>query len=96
MNLTLFGIDKQYDAIVEALAGREQEWFFYKLDLDNFTFIAGKVEEGEYKDHLLKRIEETKLHMGRVEQVYHALLNFATNQGELDAAIARRRLKEAR
>lgn len=74
MKYTQLSTEYKYDVIANAVFAREMEYFHYAFDQKNFEFLLRVLPEGEYRDNVAKRLEDTTTQMANVEAVYAALM----------------------
>jgi hypothetical protein len=88
----------RHAVIAEAVHAREVEHWHYAFDAQTFERLLQTEPEGAYRADLTKRLEETRVQMGRVEQIRAALLAQVTDPAAYAqacrAAAAKRELQE--
>ena len=63
----------KYEVIAEAIYGREMEHFHYDFDRINFERLLANTPEGEYRNNLQQRLDDTLMQMANVDAIYAAL-----------------------
>lgn len=96
MKFTVFNEDTyKYDLLAEQIYSREQEWFHYNFDKQNFEDMITRLPEGQAKNDLLKRLSDTITQMNIVENIHTSLVNQIQDQIAYQAAVERTAAKRA-
>lgn len=68
-----YGLDKEYEYtnLAEAALAREQELFYYDLNIDNYKFALEKLPKDPWPDHLLqyKNNDHSTINLDVIEEV---------------------------
>lgn len=87
--------DYKYDLLAENIYNREQEWFHYDFDKQNFEQMIATTDNDEIKGQMQQRLNETLKQMSIVENIHSALLAQITDQAAYQAAVERAAVKRA-
>lgn len=63
----------KYEVLAQAIRAREVEHFHYAFDAGNFERLLKSMPPGQYRDDLVRRLEETRAQMLIVEAIHAAL-----------------------
>lgn len=95
MNYTQVPNTYKYDMLAENIYSREMEYFHYEFDKTNFLQMLATMPEGDAKNNIQQRLNETQAQMDIVNNIYNALLAQVDNQEAYAAAVARAEAKRS-
>jgi len=85
----------KYDLLAENIYSREQEWFHYDFDKQNFEQMLLTMPAGQLRTDMEKRLADTITQMTIVDNIHSALLAQIVDQEAYAAAVIRAAEKRA-